>query len=81
MRTGPRTTPVIAVSAPGLADDPKDPLLSKSAAARAKDKARNAKCLSNLRQCGLGVNLYLGDFDGRMMLDGLTSRTENDDLF
>jgi hypothetical protein len=30
---------VIAVSAPGLADDPKDPLLSKSAAARAKDKA------------------------------------------
>ncbi|MEY4239448.1 MAG: hypothetical protein RL339_2049 [Pseudomonadota bacterium] len=30
---------VIAVSAPSLADDPKDPLLSKSAAARAKDKA------------------------------------------
>ncbi|NBW76754.1 MAG: hypothetical protein EBR34_13290 [Sphingomonadaceae bacterium] len=30
---------VIAVSSPGLADDPNDPLLSKSAAARAKDKA------------------------------------------
>ncbi len=30
---------VIAVSTPGLADDPKDPLLSKSAEARAKDKA------------------------------------------
>lgn len=30
---------VAAVSAPSLADDPKDPLLSKSAAARAKDKA------------------------------------------
>lgn len=30
---------VVAVSGPALADDPKDPLLSKSAAARAKDKA------------------------------------------
>ncbi|MCE2842256.1 MAG: hypothetical protein ACK564_06730 [Novosphingobium sp.] len=30
---------VIAVSAPSLADDPKDPLLSKSAEARARDKA------------------------------------------
>ena len=30
---------VAAISVPSLADDPKDPLLSKSAAARAKDKA------------------------------------------
>jgi prepilin-type N-terminal cleavage/methylation domain-containing protein/prepilin-type processing-associated H-X9-DG protein len=41
------------------------------ALARAKDKARNAKCVSNLRQCGLGVNLYLGDNEGRMLLDGV----------
>ena len=41
------------------------------ALARAKEKARTAKCVSNIRQCGLGVALYLGDNQGRMLLDGV----------
>jgi prepilin-type N-terminal cleavage/methylation domain-containing protein/prepilin-type processing-associated H-X9-DG protein len=41
------------------------------ALARAKEKAQTAKCISNLRQCGLGVSLYLNDNAGRMLLDGV----------
>jgi prepilin-type N-terminal cleavage/methylation domain-containing protein/prepilin-type processing-associated H-X9-DG protein len=41
------------------------------ALARAKEKAKTAKCISNLRQCGLGVAMYLTDNEGRMLLDGL----------
>jgi prepilin-type N-terminal cleavage/methylation domain-containing protein/prepilin-type processing-associated H-X9-DG protein len=41
------------------------------ALARAKDKARTAKCISNLRQCGIGVALYLGEFENRMLLDNV----------
>ena len=35
------------------------------ALARAKSKARQTSCLSNLRQIGFGFVLYLGDFDDR----------------
>jgi prepilin-type N-terminal cleavage/methylation domain-containing protein/prepilin-type processing-associated H-X9-DG protein len=40
------------------------------ALAKAKEKAKTAKCLSNLRQCGLGIAMYLSDSEGRMLLDG-----------
>jgi prepilin-type N-terminal cleavage/methylation domain-containing protein/prepilin-type processing-associated H-X9-DG protein len=41
------------------------------ALAKAKEKARTTKCISNLRQCGLGVAMYLTDNEGRMLLDGV----------
>src|SRR5262245_24884676 len=43
------------------------------ALAKAKEKARTAKCINNLRQCGLGVAMYLTDNEGRMLLDGVPS--------
>jgi prepilin-type N-terminal cleavage/methylation domain-containing protein len=36
------------------------------ALARAKQKARDAQCMSNLRQCGVAMHAYLGDFRDRM---------------
>jgi len=41
------------------------------ALARAKEKSRNAKCLSNLKQCGVAVLMYSHDNEGRILLDGL----------
>jgi prepilin-type N-terminal cleavage/methylation domain-containing protein/prepilin-type processing-associated H-X9-DG protein len=41
------------------------------ALAKAKEKAKNAKCLSNLKQCGLAVLMYAHDYEGRFLLDGL----------
>ena len=35
------------------------------ALARAKEKARAIQCLSNIRQIGLAVSLYLGDYNDR----------------
>ena len=35
------------------------------ALARSKQQARVTKCLSNLHQIGIAVELYSGDFDGR----------------
>jgi len=34
--------------------------------ARAREKARQASCLSNLKQIGLGVHMYAQDYDERM---------------
>lgn len=34
--------------------------------ARAKESAKRAKCLSNLRQIGIGMELYLNDYDDRL---------------
>jgi prepilin-type N-terminal cleavage/methylation domain-containing protein len=36
------------------------------ALARAKQKARDAQCMSNLRQCGVAMAAYLGDFRDRI---------------
>src|SRR3954452_18750657 len=36
------------------------------ALARAKQKARDAQCMSNLRQCGVAMHAYLGDFRDRL---------------
>ncbi len=36
------------------------------ALARAKQKARDAQCMSNLRQCGIAMHAYLGDFRDRI---------------
>src|SRR4051812_34315191 len=36
------------------------------ALSRAKARANDAKCMSNLRQCGLALNLYLQDFNDRL---------------
>lgn len=34
--------------------------------ARAREKARAARCLSNLRQIGMAIQLYADDYDGRV---------------
>src|SRR5881394_1656964 len=40
------------------------------ALARAKEKARAAQCLNNLKQCGTATLLYAYDNEGRVLLDG-----------
>jgi prepilin-type N-terminal cleavage/methylation domain-containing protein/prepilin-type processing-associated H-X9-DG protein len=35
--------------------------------AQARDKARQASCLSNMKQLGLALNMYAQDYDGSMM--------------
>jgi len=39
------------------------------ALARAKEKARAAQCLNNLKQCGTATLLYAHDNEGRVLLD------------
>ncbi|MEA3403986.1 MAG: DUF1559 domain-containing protein [Armatimonadota bacterium] len=34
--------------------------------ARAREKARQASCLSNLKQCGLAIQMYASDYDERL---------------
>ena len=39
------------------------------ALAKAKDKATRLKCLSNLKQIGLGTQMYANDFKGNLVCD------------
>jgi prepilin-type N-terminal cleavage/methylation domain-containing protein len=41
------------------------------ALAKAKDRARTASCISNMRQWGLAIQLYLGDNADRIPRDGM----------
>ena len=36
--------------------------------ARAREKARQASCTSNLKQLGLGMIMYAEDYDGRFQM-------------
>ena len=35
--------------------------------AQAREKARSASCLSNMKQLGLALNMYQQDYDGTLM--------------
>ena len=37
--------------------------------ARAREKARQTSCLSNLKQVGLASNMYLQDYDERLVIE------------
>jgi prepilin-type N-terminal cleavage/methylation domain-containing protein len=62
------------------------------ALSKAKTRANDAKCISNLRQCGIALNLYLQDYNDRMFwnstnvaLDGMewfvwAGRTNNNQI-
>lgn len=39
--------------------------------ARAREKARQTSCLSNVKEIGLGILMYVQDYDERAMLHGL----------
>ncbi|MGI5819354.1 MAG: DUF1559 domain-containing protein [Armatimonadota bacterium] len=43
--------------------------------ARAREKARQTSCLSNVRQIGLGVRMYVEDFDGYPMHSSLSGQS------
>ena len=42
--------------------------------ARAREKARQASCQSNLKQIGLAAAMYMSDYDGTCILWGRQSR-------
>src|SRR5439155_15215621 len=39
------------------------------ALSKAKDRAKRTNCLSNLRQLGLGTQMYAGDYNGHFEID------------
>ena len=43
------------------------------ALARAKQKAKQANCMSNLRQWGLALHVYVPDFNDGMPRDGMAA--------
>src|SRR5262245_8613142 len=46
--------------------------------AQAREKARGTSCLSNLKQVGLGVSMYMQDYDGNFpMMQWWTRGTNN----
>src|SRR4051812_40181183 len=44
--------------------------------ARAKQRALDTKCTSNLRQCGVAMALYLGDFGDRLFWGDVNNLSE-----
>src|SRR5260221_10114614 len=42
---------------------------------QAREKARRANCLSNLKQIGLGIAMYADNYNGRMPQDSIPSLT------
>jgi len=40
---------------------------------QAREKARRANCLSNLKQLGLGIAMYADNYNGRVPLDNVTT--------
>ena len=44
------------------------------ALASAKESGRSAKCLSNMRQVGLGIYMYKDDYDDHLPFAGSTDR-------
>jgi prepilin-type N-terminal cleavage/methylation domain-containing protein/prepilin-type processing-associated H-X9-DG protein len=44
---------------------------------QAREKARRANCLSNLKQIGLGIAMYADNYNGRVPLDNGTSGAAN----
>src|ERR1035438_6092423 len=40
---------------------------------QAREKARRANCLSNLKQIGLGIAMYADNYNGRIPLDNATT--------
>jgi len=51
------------------------------ALSKAKLKAQNAKCLSQLRQCGVAMQLYLPDFNERLFWNSSNVNTEGMEWF
>lgn len=51
------------------------------ALAKAKARANDARCLSNLRQCGVAMSLYLQDFNDRFFWKSTNVATEGMEWF
>ena len=45
------------------------------ALSRAREKARRAVCMSNLKQIGLGIHMYIQDYDDWFFLSAQSART------
>ena len=48
---------------------------------RAKTRANDAKCMSNLRQCGIALNLYLQDYNDRLFWNSTNVALEGMEWF
>ena len=46
---------------------------------KARDRAKAINCVSNLKQIGLGINLYMNDFDSYFRSQNASTESENGD--